>query len=363
MKTHIIHIISNKVWGGGERYALDLCNALRDHDYKVTAIIRRKSTAVADQFRAKGIETLTLRLGGAFDVFSAIKLSKILDRAAANCNRVVVHIHNFKDATTVLRAKALATAKDKIKIVCTRHLISQAKTDRSHITLYNSLDDIIFVSKIAQDEFLLTEPTIDRNKLHVIHNSIIAPAPTANNKSKSDTIALLFTGRIAQEKGIETLLRAMAKAKTKDKLRLNICGTGNPNYITQLQRTASDLDIADSINWLGYIDNIWAEISRADIGIMPSTVRESFGLSILEYMSQGKAVITTSNGAQPEIVTDGKDGLLVPSDDAEAMSAAIDKLAQDSDLRHTIGAAARNTYLTRFSYEHFFKAITEIYNA
>jgi glycosyltransferase involved in cell wall biosynthesis len=358
MNTHIFHIVSNKVWGGGERYALDLCKALRNNSYKVTAIVRRKSADVAEEFRREGIDTQLLGLGGVLDIFSAIKLSKILDRAADNSDRVVVHIHNFKDATTVLRAKALATAKDKIKIVCTRHLVAPAKTDRSHTELYNALDKIIFVSKLAQDEFLSSKPAIDTARLTVVHNSIIAPEPSP--KTASDTLTLLFTGRIVPEKGLETMIRALAKAKSSN-IRLNICGTGNPNYITQLRRTASDLDVSDRLNWLGHVDNIWDEISRADIGIMPSTWREPFGLSLIEYMSQGLAVITTSNGAQPEIVTDGKDGLLVAAADVDALATAIDKLAQDNDLRQTLGASARNTYLTRFSYDRFFNAIAEIY--
>jgi hypothetical protein len=82
MDIQIFHIISNKVWGGGERYSLDLCKALRDHNYKVTAIVRRKSKDVAEVFRTEGIETQPLGLGGILDIFSAIKLSKILDRAA-----------------------------------------------------------------------------------------------------------------------------------------------------------------------------------------------------------------------------------------------------------------------------------------
>jgi glycosyltransferase involved in cell wall biosynthesis len=358
MDIQIFHIISNKVWGGGERYALDLCKALQDHNYKVTAIVRRKSKDVAEVFRAEGIETQPLGLGGVFDIFSAIKLSKILDRAAENCDRVVVHIHNFKDATTVLRAKALATAKDKIKIVCTRHLVAAAKADRHHTEIYNNIDTIIFVSKLAYDEFMSSKPAVDTSRMTVIHNSIIAPEPTA--KAESDTVTLLFTGRIVPEKGLETLIRALAKTNAKN-IRLNICGTGNPNHITQLRRIASDLDVTERINWLGHVDDIWAEINRADIGIMPSTWREPFGLSLIEYMSQGLAVITTSNGAQPEIVTDGKDGLLVPAADVDALAKAIDKVANDKDLRKSLGSAARDTYLNRFGYEKFFNAITDTY--
>jgi glycosyltransferase involved in cell wall biosynthesis len=360
MRLHIFHIITNKTWGGGERYALDLCKAAQSHGTKVTAVVRRKSAKVADTYRQEGIDTVTLGLGGILDVISPIKLSKILDKAASDCDRIILHIHNFKDATVALRARALASSGKKIKVVCTRHLIAQAKTDSSHIATYNALDHIIFVSQIAYDEFMSSQPQIDNKHLHVVHNSIAAPEPCT--KAESDAITLLFTGRIVPEKGVETLIRALAKVGDKN-IKLNICGTGKGDYINQLQLIASDHNVDQQIQWLGHVDSVWPEIARADIGIMPSTWREPFGLSLLEYMSQGLAVITTNNGAQPEIITDGKDGLLVTPEDSDELADAISKLAKDSELRHSIGCAARETYLTRFCYESFYNTVAKIYNS
>jgi glycosyltransferase involved in cell wall biosynthesis len=358
MKLHIFHLLTNKVWGGGERYALDLCKATQAHGTKVTAIVRRKSPTVADTFRQEGIDTVTLGLGGAFDIITPIKLSKLLDKAAKECDRIVLHVHNFKDATTALRARVLAMSGKKIKVVCTRHLIAQAKTDRDHTSRYNAIDRIIFVSQIAHDEFMSSHPQIDAKRLHVLHNSIAAPKPSA--KPQTGGITLLYTGRIVPEKGVETLIHALSKVEDKS-ITLNICGTGKGEYINQLQLIASDLNVDSQIHWLGHVESVWSEIARADIGIMPSTWREPFGLSLLEYMSQGLAVITTNNGAQPEIITDGKDGLLVPPADSDELANAISKLAKDSELRHAIGCAARKTYLTHFDYETFYKKINEIY--
>ncbi len=351
---NIIHLVSNRVWGGGERYALDLCCECIKRGYNVK-VMARKGSIPYQEFSKLGLACGTIGNGSMLDFTSKSHLAKVLNSLSGP---TVVHVHNFKDAAIAIKARKIAQNKDNIKVVCTRHLVKAAKKDSYHTHLYNAINHIVFVSQLAYDTFMSTHPQVDTSRMSVVHNSIIAPEPKHIDNDSGPT--LLYTGRIVPEKGLETLIQALAMVENNN-LRLRVCGTGKAAYVDRLKQIAKQAGVAARIEWQGHVDSVWDEIQRADIGIMPSIAPESFGLTLLEYMSQGVAPITTSSGAQCEIVTDGRDGLVVPPADASALAAAINRLASDTALRQKISSEALKTYQQRFSYKNFTNTITHIY--
>lgn len=354
---NVLHLISNKVWGGGERYALDLCRRLVEDDHSV-AVISRGIEAVDAPFKAAGIPTAKLPLRGAFDLVSPIALAKVLNRMAAP---IVVHVHNFKDASTALRARRLMRDPAKVRIVCTRHLVKAAKTSRSAQRIFAELDAIIFVSQTARDAFMSTHPEIDESKIRVVHNAIHlhADAP-AQRPDKKEEITLAFIGRISPEKGLDVLIRAMRKL-TDLPLRLLIAGTGKGSDVMPLVRMTRSPELKDRVEWLGHVDNTIGVIDCADIGVLPSVCTEAFGLVVLEFMSRGVPVIATAHGGPKEIITDGADGMLVAPSDADALAAAIRRLATDDSLRHRLSETAARTFDRCFDYDDFYWKILKIY--
>lgn len=354
---NVIHLVSNKTWGGGERYALDLCKALRSEGYNVTALTRN-SPAVRDVFGAEGLLGGTLALGGAFDIISPLSLSRRLNRLEGP---TVIHVHNFKDARTALSARKLAKNPADIRVVCTRHLVKAAKTDRSHLALYNDLDAIIFVSNLARDEFMSTSPDVDKRKIHVVYNGSVAPAHTHMSAAPGEPVKLIFAARITPEKGLGVLIDALDKLQDLD-WHLTVCGTGRSTDVMPIVRKSRALGLAARIDWPGHVDNVADDFYQWDIMTAPSLVRESFGLTIIEAMSAEVPAVTTDNGAQTEIITDGHDGLLVTPDNPEALADALRKLISDPGLRLNMGKNARNTWQEKFSFARFFNQITQIYH-
>ena len=344
----IIHLVSNKVWGGGEQYVLDLATEFASRGNDV-AIVSRNINAVTHRFKEAGLPMTTMALKGDIDIISPIKLARLIGKEQP----VVLHVHNFKDATTALRARALSRNRN-VRIVMTRHLVKAAK----RISLYNKLDAMIFVSHLAKNEFMSTSPVIDASKVHVIHNSIKHTTVTAENTPNKE-LTLMFHGRLSPEKGIDTLLQAFAKAALPS-ARLIIAGGGNEEYVKELQTIADKAGIAQQITWTGHITDIHPLIAKADIGVCPSKWREPFGLAVIEYMAHGKPVITTNNGAQPEYLTDGIDGIMTPPDDVEALAAAIKSL-DNAERRQSIGKAAQKTFEEHLSYPVFVEKIEKVY--
>lgn len=353
---NVIHLISNKVWGGGERYALDLCRALRADGHTVMVFTRNKAD-VRTPFGRDGLLSGTMRLGGAWDFLSPIRIASALRRLHGP---VVIHVHNFKDAATALAARRLCRDRDDIRVVATRHLVRPAKTDAAHHRIYADLDAIVFVSDLARREFLSTSPAVDTSRLHVVHNSVALPSH--QRRDLGDTpVRLIYLGRIAAEKGLDTLIDALLKLKDLP-WTLDVFGTGSGKYVLPLV-AKTDSEFTDGrVHWLGHCSDIAPALSTAHVAVVPSRAPEAFGLSIIEAFSQETAVVSTDSGAQTEIITDGENGLLVPPDNPVAMADALRRIITDPALRLRLAAAGLDSYNTRFGYSRFYNSILNIYN-
>lgn len=354
---NFIHLISNKVWGGGERYAFDLCNTLRADGHNVEVYCRRYPE-VRDFFAKEGLLKGIMSFRGIGGLLSPVKLASELNKLEG---KTIIHVHNFKDAVIALNARRLAAKPMAVKVIATRHLVKPARTTASHRRIYNELDAIIFVSELAKNVFLSSNPAVDTKRLHVIHNSVTM-SPYDGKKPDSHPIHIIYTGRIAPEKGLDVLINALAKLKGHD-WTLTVCGSGQGRVVMPIVRAARSLGINDRIDWKGHVDTIAPMLCSAHIAVMPSVGIESFGLAAIEAMSQSCAVITTDNGAQSEFIKNGETGLLVPPDDKDALSDALEKLITDHRLRSAIAQNGLNYFRDNLSYKHFYDKILQVFNS
>ncbi len=353
----IVHLIRATTWGGGECYALDLCKASVEHGHRVT-VITRGIPELDARFSPLPLDMVKMSLGGALDFISPKRIAKLL---LSMEDDVVVHVHTFKDAEILARAKRIIGNKKVVTLVCTRHLVKSGKDSLRWRFIYNAIDRLIFVSALARDVFLSSSPSIDRTKITVIHNSVVVPSEYKFQEGDNEKEPLLlFTGRLSQEKGLEILLQAFARLDN-NKLRLRICGTGSEEYVNSLKQLAVHLGVADRVDWRGFVENVYAEIAEATVCVAPSVWQEPFGLTIIEFMSQGRPVITTSNGAQKEIITNRKDGILVSPGSVDELTTALQELLNDRQLRQEIGEKAYITFQERFAYPIFYANIETAY--
>lgn len=355
----IIQIFASAGWGGGEKYVLDLSKTIVANGHKVV-LISKKCPIISNKIgTAKDYHQLSMK--GILDLSSALKLSRIIKSERPD----IVHIHNFKDAFVAAYAKRLSGVG--VKLVMSRHLVKRAKTSAMYNWLYRQLDSIIFVSHLAKDEFLLSHPQIDSDKIVVVHNSIKSESihNTEDVRAKYgislSSVILAFTGRIVPEKGVEVLLDAAEQIRDKD-FKLLILGTGSRQYMELLEQSITQKGLTDKVIMTGFVDNVTSVISQSDIGIIPSVSREPFGLSIIEFMELGKPVITTNNGAQPEFIDEGVNGFMVAPSDSTAIAMRLTDLIENPKTRATIGNRAKSNFDSKLSYTVFYDKIYSLYN-
>lgn len=185
-----------------------------------------------------------------------------------------------------------------------------------------------------------------RRNIAVVHNGVdpsaFAPGPpdpavTAELGGSHGRRLIGIVGRVDPEKGIETVVRAVARLPARLDARLVVVGTtftGGRSYEQALRSEAAQL-LGDRVRFLPPRDDVPQVMRSLDV-LVNASPAEPFGRTVIEAQACGTPVVATRGGGIPEFVTDGVTGLLVPPGDPAAMAAALERVLTDSELRRRL---------------------------
>jgi glycosyltransferase involved in cell wall biosynthesis len=150
---------------------------------------------------------------------------------------------------------------------------------------------------------------------------------------------LAFAGRLTAQKSLEVALEAVA---ANEGVHLAIAGEGDCR--TALERRALELGMADRVRFLGALrrERVLELFRAADAAILSSSW-ENFPHTVVEALAVGTPVVATAVGGVGEVVTEGENGLVVPSGDAPALARAIERYFGDAELRERLRSAAADS--------------------
>jgi glycosyltransferase involved in cell wall biosynthesis len=161
---------------------------------------------------------------------------------------------------------------------------------------------------------------------------------------------LITVGRLVYEKGHEFLIQAIpAVTRSFPQITVGICGSGP--LFGQLEEQISALALENKVRLLGQWENVRELLAAADTFVLPSRW-EGLPMALLEAMMAGLPIIATKVEGVEEVIVEGKHGLLVPTENADALADAIIHLLTDPQLRHKMGAAAKTQVLELYTTEH-----------
>jgi glycosyltransferase involved in cell wall biosynthesis len=155
--------------------------------------------------------------------------------------------------------------------------------------------------------------------------------------------SILYFGGLSERKGVDVLLRAIAKTKlVLPSIKLHLVGSGD--FSDHLRILSMREEIEKDVIFWGHADRslVPQYYNAADICIFPSRY-EPFGIVILEALASGRPVIASNVGGIPEFISSGENGILVEPNDPEALSRAIILLFQDKTLMKSLRANALKT--------------------
>jgi len=169
-----------------------------------------------------------------------------------------------------------------------------------------------------------------------------------------DDVVAVLVARLAPLKGHDDFLRAVARiAPAQPHLRAVLVGDGV--LTEELTTLAEHLGIADRVVFTGLRRDVPRLLQSADLAVLPS-LHEAVPISVIEEMAAGLPIVATDVGGLPDTVADGEEGIIVPPADVEALSAAVARLANDEELRRTMGKRGRQRAESEYSIENTTRA-------
>ncbi len=179
--------------------------------------------------------------------------------------------------------------------------------------------------------------------------------PPRDGSDPQDPVTIISVGRAVPKKGYDVLLRALARLPADLHWRFVHAGDGGERAM--LQRLAEELGITEKLSWLGAVDqkDVLAGYREADIFALACRItadgdRDGLPNVLVEAASQRLTCVATDISGIPELFENDVNGLLVPSEDPEALAAALERAIRDPALRDRLGRAAEAK--VRASFDH-----------
>jgi L-malate glycosyltransferase len=291
----------------------------------------------------------------------------------------IVHSYNFYANVFSLPAAKLAGVP--VTVASIRDMgvyMSPAKLRAQKLVC--CLADRIVVNAGAIRDWLL-EQGYDASKIVVIRNGV----DTSRFGARSDGASLrremdipaaaplvVLLARLNPSKGIECFFEAAAQVRERHPdayfLAVGECFKRNAEgevvvdtaYRQQLQDKAVSLGLGDRVRFTGLRKDVPQVLAAAAISVLPS-ISEGISNTLLESMAAGVPVVATRVGGTPEVIDDGKHGLLVPVNDPRSLADAISRVLSDHALAAHLGANGRRRVGEEFSFEAVVRKTEDLY--
>ena len=230
--------------------------------------------------------------------------------------------------------------------------------EKLHAILVNTGIIQVLIAASTRTRDNAVQEGVSSNHIEVIFNAISPFKLSAGDRISArqklglheKDFFLIAVGRLVYEKGHEFLIQAIPSvARSFPHITVGICGSGP--LLGQLEEQISALDLEGKVRLLGQWENVRELLAAADAFVLPSRW-EGLPMALLEAMMAGLPIIATKVEGVEEVIVEGKNGLLVPIEDADALAGAIMQLMADPQLRHEMGAAAKEQVLGFYTTDH-----------
>jgi mannosyltransferase len=280
----------------------------------------------------------------------------------ANGEWRVFHARRNDEMIQALAAKILFGAKIKIAFTST----AQRRHSRFTRWLISKMDSIISTSTIAAA--FVQDRGVDKIIPHGI--DVQRYSPGNSRREVWDTLGLpgsmgigIF-GRVRHSKGIDILVdAAIPILKQRPEVTVVICGEcleKDQAYQNQMQRKLGSAGLSDRVVFLGKQPfSALPSLFQAMTIVTALSRNEGFGLTPLEAMASGCAVITSEAGAWTDIIDNGHNGYCVPTGEVLAVTEKLEILLSDPAATETMGIVAREHIMSQYTVEKEAQSLTQ----
>ena len=354
-----LHIDTARTWRGGQNQVLVTVLGMRAAGHR--AMLVAHASGELRRRAEEGLDLLPLAPRTEMDLSAAWRLSRAIKQLRPD----VIHAHDPHAVAMASIALSMSTQPKRAPLVAARRVDFRLKGNALSRWKYDQVDRFICASEAIRK--LLLADGVAPARTVTVHEGVdlgrVAAAPAAQLHEElwlpHGSPVIGNVAALVPHKGQRQLVEAAALVvKEVPDARFVVAGEGELR--PTLEHLIKHLNLEKHVLLLGFRPDVLSLHKAFDIFVM-SSITEGLGTSLLDAMACGRPVVATTAGGIPEVVEDGKTGILVPPRDHHAMAAAIIKLLTDEKLRGRMGSAGLSRVNARFSAERMVADTLPVY--
>lgn len=360
MKKNILFVNYSLGIGGIETLLLRHCKYLVDSDssyFPHFLFFQSAKTNLQNEFEESGINVIGLSKKAGID----IKLVFNIIRKIKENKIDIVHAHNQSTWLYVAIA-CLITRKPLLVTIHTGVEKFQNKKQQKRWRLLSYFLSFFTTKITTVAEYIkndLLDIGISKNKIMTVYNGIDVSRFKSKENIGSAKNDFLMVARFFPQKNHIRLISAFKKVNNKfPESKLYLAGIGE--LMDECKKKVIELNLNDSVIFLGYQNDIGQLLRKYKYYILPSTI-EGLSISLLEAMSSKRVIMVSSIDSNMEVITDGYDGFLFDPYDEEDMADCMLRVLSNKDDICKISEQAYHTVSSRFSFNVMMNNYIQLY--
>lgn len=358
-KSSICFFNSNRKWGGGEKWHLEMATIIAKSGNSVI-LACHPGSELEKKAKHKNLTIFPVRISN----LSFLNISKIIRiKKMLRDNRVGTLFVNLPSDLKI--AGLAARIAGNVRVIYRRGSAIPVKDSALNRMIFKKhIDDILVNSEETGRTILANNPGLfPKDKIHVIYNGINLEefdkqegAPVY--QKQDDELILATAGRLSVQKGHDLLFKVLRKFKTTGiHFRLLLAGDGEMKE--EIIQMAQEMGVLENVTFLGFVDNIKPLLDQCDIFLLPSKW-EGFGYVLVEAMACRKPIVAFHASSNPEVVADGETGFLIKDFNTDAFAEMIFLLANNPTMRLQMGERGRKRVEEKFTLERAARELEEM---
>lgn len=354
-----LHIDTARTWRGGQNQALLTVLGLRAIGHRTFLLahpqgeLRRRAS--------EGADLIPFAPRAELDLTAAWRMTRIIRDVRPR----IIHAHDPHGVAVAALALSYQTFDPHPILVASRRVDFHLRTNAFSRWKYRQVRAFLCASNAIRQ--MLIDQGIEAARAITVHEGIdlahVAAAPPVSVHEAywlpHNAPLAGAVGALVAHKGHRYLIEAAAQAvRDVPDARFVIFGEGDLRR--PLEKLIADLGLEKHVILGGFRPDVLSLLKGFDFFVMPS-VTEGLGTSLLDAMACGKPIVASRVGGIPEVVVDGKTGILVPPKDSEALADAIVRMMKDQAAAKTMGNLGYTRVIERFTVERMVEETHAIY--
>ena len=382
-KRNLVFYSEAPMIGGAESYLATLINSLDHNGFDIHLIFNTKQFMEAFMYKftcnINSYVSLPIKPDAKFSRFRSVRFLRgfvylLLYLRKRKVDILHINYGGFPGGPSLHAAVLVARLLKIPKVLMTVHNLS---LNKEPLLSFNRLLDyfvfkyitkVICVSEAVKNS-LINNRNAPISKLFVIYNGVTDWKCKIDKEILKQELGIHFGNKIVgmvstfeKRKGHKYLLEAAFRiVKDHKDVVFLVIGDYTEGIGPEILAIANELGLTEHVHFLGFRRDVRSLMTIFDLLVLPSLEYESFGLVLVEAMTQKIPVVATAIGGIPEVVFDGINGILVPPHDSAILSEAILSLLNNKHEARRMGEEGRKIYEQNFDVSNMSRKVMEAY--